>query len=119
MVAKAFKKAGVDLSGTLYLTAYPGEIGPEPAEEHQGPAYLGKEVGAGSEVCSLYVEINLTPVQSIADVDRSLKAAFRRADLGDISIDPIVVRHGFEADADKVEPCRQAFDLAHRAVRSL
>lgn len=227
MAAKALKKAGIDLSGTLYLTACPGEIGPEPAEEHQGPAYLGKEVGAvymlthggvapdfaiaaegtdfgvnwvacgyanyritllgsavftpllehpaasrehpnpivrmapaieilqrwartyevenryegpggtsipkaqigairggnaismgaGSEVCSLYVEINLTPAQSIADVDRSLKSAFRDAGLGEVLIEPIVVRHGFEADQVKVEPCRRAFDLAHRAVR--
>ena len=46
IAAKALVKAGVKLSGTLYLTACPGEIGPEPAEEHQGVAYLGKEVGA-------------------------------------------------------------------------
>lgn len=229
MAAKALKKAGIDLAGTLYLTACPGEIGPEPAEECQGTAYLGKEVGAvymlahggvapdfaiaaegtdfgvnwaacgyanyritllgeavftplldhpvecrdhpnpivrmapaievlqrwarayevenryegqggtsipkvqigairggnaismgaGSEVCSLYVEINLTPVQSIADVDRSLKAAFREAALGEALIEPIVVRHGFEADQAKVEPCRRAIDLAHRTVRGL
>jgi acetylornithine deacetylase/succinyl-diaminopimelate desuccinylase-like protein len=227
MAAKALKKAGIDLSGTLYLTACPGEIGPEPAEAHQGPAYLGKEVGAqymlthggvapdfaiaaegtdfgvnwvacgyvnycitlygeavftpllehpvdsrkhpnpivrmaaaievlqewsrtyeirhryegpggtaipkvqigairggnarsvgaGSEVCSLYVEIHLTPAQTIADVDRDLKAAFRQADLGEISILPYVMRHGFEADAGEVEPLRHALDLAHAAVR--
>ncbi len=46
MAAKALKKAGIDLAGTLYLTACPGEIGPEPVEQFQGPAYLGKEVGA-------------------------------------------------------------------------
>jgi acetylornithine deacetylase/succinyl-diaminopimelate desuccinylase-like protein len=227
MAAKALKKAGLDLSGTLYLTACPGEIGPEPAEEHQGPSFLGKEVGAsymlahggvapdfaiaaegtdygvnwtacgyanycitlygdgvftplldhpadsrahpnpivrmapaievlqnwargyearnryegpggtaipkvqigairggnarslgaGSEVCSLYVEINLTPRQTIAAVDRDLKSAFREAGLGDMSILPFVVRHGFEADAAEVEPLRQALDAAHRAVR--
>ncbi|MDB5393111.1 MAG: peptidase [Rhodospirillales bacterium] len=227
MAAKALKKAGIDLSGTLYLTACPGEIGPEPAEENQGPSFLGKEVGAqfmlthggvapdfaiaaegtdfgvnwaacgyanycitlygegvftpllshpleskdhpnpiirmapaievlqrwsreyevrhryegpggtaipkvqigairggnarsigaGSEVCSIYVEINLTPAQTIADVDRSLKAAFRDADLGEIEILPYVVRHGFEADATQVEPLRLALDQAHAAIR--
>lgn len=227
IAAKALKKAGIDLSGTLYLTACPGEIGPEPDEEHQGPAYLGKEVGAqymlahggvapdfaiaaegtdfginwaacgyanyritlygeavftpllthpvesrdhpnpivrlgaaievlqrwardyevrhrhegpggtaipkvqigavrggnarslggGSEVCSLYVELNLTPAQTIADVDRELKAAFRAGNIGEVEILPYVVRHGFEADAAQVEPLRQAADHAHQAVR--
>lgn len=227
MAAKALKKAGIDLSGLLYLTACPGEIGPEPAEEYQGPAYLGKEVGAqfmlahggvapdyaiaaegtdfginwvacgyanyrvtlhgdavftplldhpaetrnhpnpivrmapaielvqrwareyeaknryesaggtaipkvqigairggnaralgaGSEVCSLYLEINLTPAQRIADVDRSLKALFHEANFGEVVIEPYVVRHGFEADSKLVAPLRDAADAAHRAVR--
>lgn len=227
MAAKALKKAGIDLSGTMYLTACPGEIGPDPAEEYQGPAYLGKEVGAqymlnhggiapdfaiaaegtdfgvnwvacgyvnycitlygegvftpllthpiesrdhpnpiirmapliealqlwsrdyevkhryeapggtaipkvqigairggnarsiggGSEVCAIYIEINVTPAQTIADVDRSLKAALRAANLGEMSVLPYVMRHGFEADTDKVEPLRHALDIAHEAVR--
>jgi acetylornithine deacetylase/succinyl-diaminopimelate desuccinylase-like protein len=227
MAAKALKKAGFDLAGTLYLTACPGEIGPEPAEEHQGPAFLGKEVGAvymlthggvapdfaiaaegtdfgvnwvacgyanycitlrgeavftpilthpenngdnpnpivrlvpaieclqnwarryevdnryqglggtaipkvqigavrggnarslgaGSEICKLYVEINLTPRQSVADVDRSLKAAFRDAGIGDVEVLPYVLRPGFEADAAAVAPLRLALDQAHRMVR--
>lgn len=228
MAAKALKKAGIEPAGTLYLTACPGEIGPEPAEEHQGPAYLGKEVGAqymlthggvapdfaiaaegtdfgvnwtacgyanycitlygegvftpllehpadtnehpnpivrmapliealqrwsreyeirhryegpggtaipkvqigairggnarsvgaGSEVCSLYVEIHLTPRQSIADVDRELKTALRAAEPGEMSILPYVVRHGFEGDPGQIEPLRLALDRAHQAVRS-
>ena len=227
LAAKALKKAGIELAGTLYLTACPGEIGPEPAEEHQGPDYLGKEVGAaymlthggvapdfaiaaegtdfgvnwvacgyayyritlygesvftpllthpadvaahpnpivrlaraieivqswargyeerhryeapggtaipkvqigavrggnarsmgaGSELCSLYVEINLTPRQTIADVDWELKAAF--TDLGEVAIEPYVVRHGFEADAGAVEPLRRALDAAHFALQGV
>ena len=227
IAAKALRTAGIGLSGTLYLTACPGEIGPEPAEEHQGPAFLGKEVGAqfmlnhggvapdfaiaaegtdfgvnwvacgytnyritlhgeavftpmlehpadsrqhpnpivrlaaaievvqawardhetrhryegaggtaipkvqigavrggnarslgaGSELCSIYLEVNTTPVQRMGDVDRSLKAAFRSAGLGRVEITPYVTRPGFEADAGEVEPLRAALDQAHAAVR--
>ena len=46
IAAKALKKAGYDLSGKMYLTACPGEIGPEPMEEHRGVNYLGKDIGA-------------------------------------------------------------------------
>jgi acetylornithine deacetylase/succinyl-diaminopimelate desuccinylase-like protein len=227
LAAKALKTAGVALSGTMYLTACPGEIGPEPAEECAGPAYLGKEVGAafmlshggvapdfaiaaegtdfgvnwvacgyanycitlfgeavftpllthpvassahpnpivrmaalievvqdwarayeqrhrydgaggvavpkvqigairggnarslgaGSEICKLYVEINLTPAQRIADIDRDLKAALRAANLGEMTVLPYVMRHGFEAEATDVEPLRAALDTAHLSVR--
>ncbi|RED55536.1 hypothetical protein [Cohnella lupini] len=44
--AKALKKTGLPLAGTLYLTACPAEIGPEHVEQFQGPQYLGKEIGA-------------------------------------------------------------------------
>ena len=33
--AKALKKTGIDLAGTLYLTACPGEIGPERHHHHE------------------------------------------------------------------------------------
>lgn len=46
IAAKALRKAGIELSGRLYLTACPGEIGPEPIEEYQGIDYLGKDIGA-------------------------------------------------------------------------
>jgi acetylornithine deacetylase/succinyl-diaminopimelate desuccinylase-like protein len=46
MAAKALKSAGYALAGKLYLTACPGEIGPEPIEEHKGIDYLGKDIGA-------------------------------------------------------------------------
>src|SRR6201996_1000668 len=46
IAAKALKTAGYDLAGKLYLTACPGEIGPEPIEEARGLAYLGKDIGA-------------------------------------------------------------------------
>ena len=45
IAAKALKTAGIELDGKLYLTASPGEIGPEPIEEFQGVSYLGKEIG--------------------------------------------------------------------------
>ncbi|MBY9067225.1 peptidase M20 [Hyphomonas sp. WL0036] len=46
MAAKALKKAGYELSGRMYLTACPGECGPEPIEERGGIDYMGKEIGA-------------------------------------------------------------------------
>jgi acetylornithine deacetylase/succinyl-diaminopimelate desuccinylase-like protein len=46
IAAKALKTAGYDLSGRLYLTACPGEIGPEPIEERRGIDNLGKDIGA-------------------------------------------------------------------------
>jgi acetylornithine deacetylase/succinyl-diaminopimelate desuccinylase-like protein len=228
IAAKALKKAGYDLSGTLYVTACPGEIGPEPAEECQGMNFLGKEIGAlymlthggvapdyvitaegtdfgvnwvgcgyayyritltgeqvftpllehptssdqhpnpivrmtgviealqrwardydkrfryesaggtaiprvqigairggnpmnmggGTEICSLYVEVILTPGQTIAGVDRDLKAALRGAGFDrNLSVEPYVVRHGFEADAAQVAPIHQALNRAHQLTR--
>jgi hypothetical protein len=38
IAAKALKTAGYGLAGKMYLTACPGEIGPEPIEEHRGIA---------------------------------------------------------------------------------
>ena len=46
IAAKALRKAGIGLSGKVYLTACPGEIGPEPIEEYQGIQYNGKDIGA-------------------------------------------------------------------------
>jgi acetylornithine deacetylase/succinyl-diaminopimelate desuccinylase-like protein len=46
IAAKALKTAGYDLAGRMYLTACPGEIGPEPIEELRGVDYLGKDIGA-------------------------------------------------------------------------
>ena len=46
MAAKALKKAGYELSGQMYLTACPGECGPEPIEDREGIEYCGKEIGA-------------------------------------------------------------------------
>lgn len=46
MAAKALKKAGLSLKGRLYITACPGEIGPEQVEEFRGSEFLGKEIGA-------------------------------------------------------------------------
>jgi hypothetical protein len=76
-----------------------------------------RALGAGSEICKLYVEVNLTPSQTIAAVDRSLKAALRRGGVSGFSVEPYVVRHGFEADPAAVRPLTQALGAAHQAVR--
>jgi len=46
IAAKALRSAGIRLAGRLFLTACPGEIGPEPIEEYQGIDFLGKDIGA-------------------------------------------------------------------------
>ena len=45
MAAKALKRAGIKLAGKVYLTASPGEIGPEPIESRTGIDFVGKELG--------------------------------------------------------------------------
>jgi hypothetical protein len=75
-------------------------------------------MGAGTEVCSLYVEVILTPAQTIGGVDRELKAALREAGFDrNLSVEPYVVRHGFEADAIAVAPIHQALNRAHQLTR--
>jgi acetylornithine deacetylase/succinyl-diaminopimelate desuccinylase-like protein len=224
MAAKALKRAGFDLAGKLYLTACPGEIGPEPIEEDRGVAFLGKDIGAhylfhhggvapdfaiaaegcdfgltwvgcgyvvfrirllgeaiftpllvspehaadhpnpiyrlgavlgainrwardyevanryeseggvaipkaqvsavrggvpfafgaGTEVCNLYLEVGLTPIQTLAAVMHDLERLVADEALGEIEIEPVVVRHGFEADASAVSPLVGAVDAATR-----
>jgi len=45
LAAKAIKDSGVTLKGDLVLMAVVGEIGLEPVDEFQSPAYLAKEAG--------------------------------------------------------------------------
>ena len=45
LAAKALKESGVRLKGDLVLMAVVGEIGLEPVDEFQSPAYLAKEAG--------------------------------------------------------------------------
>ena len=45
LAAKAIKDSGVRLKGDLLLMAVVGEIGVEPVDEFQSPAYLAKEPG--------------------------------------------------------------------------
>lgn len=222
MAGKALKACGFDLAGRLYLTASPGEIGPEPIEEARGVAYMGKEIGAhyvfyhggvapdyaiaaegcdfgltwvacgytvfrirlhgsavftpllnhagttaehpnpiyhvgpamdaildwtkkyqaearyesaggvaqpnaqvssirggvpyafgaGTEICALYLEVGLTPAQEISAVHQDLERFLRRRGIGEFDIEPVVVRHGFEADADRVAPLVSAVNDA-------
>lgn len=224
MAAKALKSCGIDLSGRLYLTASPGEIGPEPIEEARGVQYMGKEIGthyafyhggvspdyaiaaegcdfgltwvacgyavfrvqlfgegvftplldsperasdhpnpiyrlgdavqalldwgrayeadnvyvspggtarpktqissvrggvpyafgAGTEICSLYLEVGLPPDVEIGQVHRSLERHLRAQQLGEFEIEPMVVRHGFAADEARVAPLVAAVDAATR-----
>ncbi len=46
IAAAAIQRSGVSLRGDLLLHAVPGEIGLEPVDEFQGPAHLGKDLGA-------------------------------------------------------------------------
>jgi acetylornithine deacetylase/succinyl-diaminopimelate desuccinylase-like protein len=46
IAATAIKRSGIELAGSLLLHAVPGEIGLEPVDEFQGPAHLGKDLGA-------------------------------------------------------------------------
>ncbi len=227
IAAKALKKAGIGLAGKCWLTACPGEIGPEPIEEYAGIEWMGKDIGAhylfhhggvapdyaiaaegtdfgmtwqgagyavfrvqiygqgmftpiletpdtpaqhpnpiyrlgpviealhewgkewersgvyessggttlpkvqiasvrggnpidygaGTEICALYVEVTLSPRQKSADAYHGITAAMRRVDIQSFDVEPVVVRHGFEADAQDVAPLSGAVDAATRLAR--
>lgn len=227
IAAKALKKAGITLAGKTWITACPGEIGPEPIEEFAGVDYMGKDIGAhylfhhggvapdyaiaaegtdfgltwqgcgyalfrvriygtgmftpildtparpadhpnpiyrlgpvidalhdwgrrweaetavegpgglslpkvqiasvrggiandfgaGSEVCALYVEVGLAPGRKSADAWHQIVAAMRTLSLDAFDVEPMVVRHGFTADADAVAPLAGAVDAATRLAR--
>ncbi|MFF2910687.1 hypothetical protein [Paenibacillus sp. NPDC057934] len=70
--------------------------------------------GGGSEVCSIYIEVNLTPAQTVADVQRELEALLKRGSY-DGAVRPIVYRQGFEADAARIDPLRSALAAAGEA----
>ncbi len=224
IAAKALKAAGIELAGKMYLTACPGEIGPEPIEEQRGVAYLGKDIGAhylfhhggvapdyaiaaegcdfgltwvgcgyavfrlrllgeavftpllatpedatqhpnpiyrigrvtealnrwardyeqrhryesaggiavpktqiasvraglpsafgaGTEVCDIYLETGLTPKMRVTDVLHELERLVEAEGLGEVEIEPLVARHGFEAEAGAVAPLVGAVDAATR-----
>lgn len=227
IAAKALKKAGITLAGKTWLTACPGEIGPEPIEEYSGIEFMGKDIGAhylfhhggvapdyaiaaegtdfgatwtgcgyalfririfgrgvftpildapddpaahpnpiyrlggviaalhrwsqqwernsihdgpggravpkvqfssvrggmpfdfgaGTEVCALYLDVTLNPRQKAADAMHGIIAAMRTLDLEDFDVEPVVVRHGFEAEAADVAPLAGAVDAATRLAR--
>ena len=73
--------------------------------------------GAGTEVCAIYLEVGLAPNQEIGAVHTSLTRHLRAAGIGEFDVEPVVVRHGFEADANKVAPLVSAVDLATRRTR--
>ena len=226
IAAKALRKANIKLAGKLYLTACPGEIGPEPIEERSGIDYMGKDIGAhylfhhggvapdyaiaaegtdfgitwqgcgyavfrirllgkgvftpvlehpanmlkhpnpiyrlgpvlealhqwgieyeqrnryesdggisvprvqvdavrggqphtfgiGTDIVALYLEVGLTARQQVGQVRRELVALMRTMDLDGFEVEPVVVRHGFEADADAVAPLVAAIGAASEQV---
>lgn len=227
IAAKALKKAGITLAGKTWITACPGEIGPEPIEEYEGVGFLGKDIGAhylfhhggvapdyaiaaegtdfgltwngcgyalfrirlygkgvfvpildapadpaahpnpiyrlgpaidvlhrwgqrweadsildlpggrvvpkvqiasvrggapydfgaGTEVCALYIDVTLNPRQKAADAMHGIIAAMRTVDVEAFDVEPVVVRHGFEARDDEVAPLAGAIDVATRLAR--
>jgi hypothetical protein len=70
--------------------------------------------GAGTEVVSLYLEVGLNPRQQAAEILHSLERMVEVEGLGEIEIEPLVVRNGFEADAQAVAPLVGAVDAATR-----
>jgi acetylornithine deacetylase/succinyl-diaminopimelate desuccinylase-like protein len=227
IAAKALRRAGINLAGKTWLTACPGEIGPEPIEEFAGIAYNGKDIGAhylfhhggvapdyaiaaegtdfgvtwigcgyalfririfgsgvftpildapaepaahpnpiyrlgpvidaihrwsqqwerdsildipggravpkvqlssvrggspidfgaGTEVCALYLDVSLNPRQKAADAMHGLVAALRDVDIAGFDVEPVVVRHGFEANDADIAPLAGAVDAATRLAR--
>jgi acetylornithine deacetylase/succinyl-diaminopimelate desuccinylase-like protein len=226
IAAKALRKANIKLAGKLYLTACPGEIGPEPIEQYRGIDYMGKDIGAhylfhhggvapdfaiaaegtdygvtwqgcgyavwrirllgkgnftpvlehpadptqhpnpiyrlgpviaalhawgieyedknryeapggisvpkvqidairggaphtfgiGTDIVALYLEVGLTAQQRVGAVQRELVALMRTLDLDGFEVEPMVVRHGFEADAVNVAPLVAAVCAASEQV---
>lgn len=227
IAAKALKKAGIGLAGKVWLTACPGEIGPEPIEEFAGIDYMGKDIGAhylfhhggvapdyaiaaegcdfgltwqgsgyavfrvriygqgmftpileapqraidhpnpiyrlgpvidalhawgldweassiietasgkvcpkvqiasvrggmptdfgaGTEICALYLEVGLNPRQKAADAMHGIVAAMRTVAVDSFDVEPVVVRHGFEAQPGEVAALTGAVDAATRLAR--
>ncbi|BFM08401.1 hypothetical protein [Halioxenophilus aromaticivorans] len=227
MAAKALKTAGIELAGKLYLTACPGEIGPEPMEEWRGVDFMGKDIGAhylfhhggvvadytiaaegcdwgvtwqgngyalfriqligegvftpiydapenplehpnpiyqlgpvidalhrwgrayekentyqtaggtsmpkvqidsikagspltfgaGTDVCSLYLEVGLTAHQTATQAYHQIKQVLMDLNLSGYDIEPVVVRHGFEADQNAVAPLVKSLCHATQSVR--
>ncbi|MBB6636278.1 peptidase M20 [Cohnella thailandensis] len=71
-------------------------------------------MGGGSEVCSLYLEVGLTPAQAIADVQRELEAVLAEERF-EGKVEPLVYRQGFAAEEGKVRPLADAIDAAGRS----
>jgi hypothetical protein len=65
-------------------------------------------------VVSLYLEVGLNPRQKAADAQHALAAMVRAAGVGRVEIEPVVVRHGFEANTGEVAPLVGAVDAATR-----
>lgn len=227
IAAKALKTAGIGLSGKCWLTACPGEIGPEPIEEFSGIGWNGKDIGAhylfhhggvapdyaiaaegtdfgltwqgcgyalyrvriygqgvfspildapsdarahpnpiyrlgpvidalhawgmkfeaesvmetasgaihpkvqiasvrggapfdfgaGTEVCALYIDVSLNPRQKAADAYHGIMEAMRGVDVESFDLEPMVVRHGFEARPAEVAPLAGAVNAATQLAR--
>jgi len=72
--------------------------------------------GAGTEICALYLEVGLSPVQQVGEIQHGLERAISAAIGHDFEIEPVVARHGFEADAKQVAPLVEAVEAATQAT---
>jgi acetylornithine deacetylase/succinyl-diaminopimelate desuccinylase-like protein len=70
--------------------------------------------GGGVEVAHVYVEAGLTAKMRATDVQHEIEDALWAAGIKDWEIEPVIVRHGFEADAEAVAPLVGAMDAATR-----
>jgi hypothetical protein len=75
------------------------------------------DFGAGTEVCALYVDVNLGPKQRSAEAYHGIVAAMRTVSVESFDVEAMVVRHGFEAETAAVAPLAGAVDAATRLAR--
>ena len=75
------------------------------------------EVGARTEVCALDRDVALAPRQKAADARRGVVGAMRARIVEGFDVEPVVVRHGFEAEDAAVAPLAGAVDAATRLAR--
>ena len=91
---------------------------PSDVNKHPNPIYkLGAlSFGAGTDVCSVYIDVGLTPQQTAAQSYHELKQVMSGLDIDGYEIEPMVVRNGYEANPDTVSPLVKSICDATTAV---
>lgn len=64
-------------------------------------------------ICHLYLDIRITPEQSLLDVERELKAMLEQTGIP-VTVEPFAFRRGYEAH--NVEPLVASVETAHRRI---